>query len=756
MVICVAIAFVAWKNLPKMYKSVTTLTVDSARVARDYVKGLNTGDRQQDDPSTVLIQQVTVGLTKKSILMPVLEALKPYPDVSGVEPDKLMSRLRRSVVVNRPKEGVGITISYSHSDPQVAQAVLALLVTQFQEDILKNREKIVENTAGFISEELERVKTDLETKEATISEFKKAHLGELPQQLESNLRSLDRLQTDLTNMSDSLNKLGERLTAIEKTIKEYSDLSPLSHLLPLGKDRRSGDLRPVDARMARIKELRQKLSELLATYKDNYPDVVYVKEELRRLEFMAPADPVQINPDEAVDGKDDLQGVARKPTDPYLRELMKERSDVKSEMVFLKDKQAQAFRQKREIEERVERTPAREQSLALLLRDYDNMQKNYQSLLDKRTSARLLGNYESQHFGEQYRVIEPANFPYEPEPPTQMQFLLGGLALGCLIGFGSAIGIEMTKTGFRRPEEVENYLGLPVIASIPSFSSAMNGVGTMQSRALLAGPGMPTGTPEDVPSYLGFRKKGANGKFGKRELLKSAGSLSLKFHLIAKWGPASLMAEQYRVAATRLILMTAANKNVVTLVTSSVMGEGKTTTAINLAYILAHDLSKSTLLIDCDFKRPMVHEYMGIPAGPGLGDVLQGSEILENCIHQCDGVPLWVLPSGSPKARPAGLSGMQYVKKVLPELRTRYDHIILDGPPVMPLADVNILSGMMDMTAFVVRAGGTSQDVAKRALGTLGETVDAAGIVLTQVEMEHAPYFMYAGAYTNEDGRSRA
>jgi hypothetical protein len=74
----------------------------------------------------------------------------------------------------------------------------------------------------------------------------------------------------------------------------------------------------------------------------------------------------------------------------------------------------------------------------------------------------------------------------------------------------------------------------------------------------------------------------------------------------------------------------------------------------------------------------------------------------------------------------------------------------------MPLADVNVLSGMADMTAFVVRAGGTSQDAAKKALRTLGETPDAAGIILTQVEMEYAPYFMYAAAYTNEDNQSRA
>jgi Mrp family chromosome partitioning ATPase len=92
----------------------------------------------------------------------------------------------------------------------------------------------------------------------------------------------------------------------------------------------------------------------------------------------------------------------------------------------------------------------------------------------------------------------------------------------------------------------------------------------------------------------------------------------------------------------------------------------------------------------------------------------------------------------------------------LPVLRTRYDHVILDAPPVFPLADVNALSGLADMIVFVVRAGRTSQDIVKKGLDTLGETADVAGIVLTQVEMDYAPYLTYASAYTSEDIRSHA
>ena len=742
---------VAWTYYPRTYKSTTIVTIDSARVSKDLVRGLSREDRVYEDPFAAVMQQVTIGLTKKSLLIPVLDIAKPYPEFEGADPDQLMKRLRRSIAVGKPKDGVGIAISFLHSDPHTAQSVTALLASKLQEDNLKHREGVVENTSEFVSAELERVKTDLEAKEHAISEFKRAHLGELPQQMEANLRTLDRLQADLTNSTESLNKSGERLTALERAIKEYSDLGSSASPLPFERDRRGGDVRSVDPRITRLKELRQKLSELLATYKESYPDIVYLKEEIRRLESLPASETVPVGIEEPIAGakNEDVLGSPRKVVDPYFRELLKERNDLKAEMVHLKEKQGSAMRQIKEIESRVERIPTREQSLAVLLRDYESMQKNYQALLDKRTSARVLENYESKQFGEQYRIIEPANFPDGPEPPQRIHFLLGGLALGCLVGFGAAIGVELTKTGFRRPEEAESLLGLPVIASIPSFLSAMSGIG--QSRALLGGPGVPA---TQVGRYWGNRGALPGARTGESRVLDSSKEIMPKLHMISKWGPTSLIAEQYRVAATRLILMTSEKKHAVTLITSSVMGEGKTTTAVNLAYILAHDLGRSTLLIDCDLKRPMVHEYAGMQVGPGLADILQGTSMIDSCLHRYDELPLWVLPAGTPRMPSIGLSAIQHLKKILPELQARYDHIILDCPPVLPLADVNVLSGMADMVAFVIRAGSTGQDVVKKAMKSLGD-VAQAGIILTCVEMEYAPYFMYAAPYVTEDSRSR-
>lgn len=748
----VSLAFGVWTIFPKTYKSTVVVTIDSPKVAKDYVKGLGEQEgRGYEDPETVAIQQIVLSLTNETVLLPVLENLTPYPDMIDATKESQMKRLRMAITVGRPRDGVGIGISYRHSDPYVAQAVVALLIVKLQQDNAKRREGLIGTTTEFLSAELDRIKGELELKEQAISDFKKAHIGELPDQMEANLRTLDRLQADFTTSSESLNKAGERLTALEKAIGDFSDLDP-TDVVSSERSGRMSDFRARDLRGAKLEELKQKLNELLGIYRDNYPDVVHLREEIHRLE----SEPRLVDSNQA--GVDESAGgwiengdkAVRKRVDPFLKELTRERNELKSEMGFLKAKQANIARQIKELETHVQRTPATEQRLAVLVRDYENLQKGYHSLLDKRTNARIMETYESRQFGEQYRIIEPASFPYGEEPPALLHFLVGGFVLGCAIGLGGAVGLELLKPGFRRPEEVESFLGLHVIASIPPLNTVMVGMGSTRSRRLLTGPKTEVGIPGGVPSLYGYGRKWMSTRSGtKRATLTS---LSQEFHLIAKWEPNSIVAEQYRVASTRLLLQTAGQKNVVTLVASSIMGEGKTTTAINLAYILAKDLNRSTLLIDCDFKRPMVHEYMETPVEPGLSEAIQGGGILENCIHPYDGIPLSILPCGHPKVRPTSISGIQYVKQILPELRSQYDHVILDGPPVLTLADVNILSSLADRVILVVRAGLTRQEMVRTAVKQLNVDTDMIGVVLTHVEVEHAPYLMYEEQYATKNG----
>ena len=184
----------------------------------------------------------------------------------------------------------------------------------------------------------------------------------------------------------------------------------------------------------------------------------------------------------------------------------------------------------------------------------------------------------------------------------------------------------------------------------------------------------------------------------------------------------------------------------VTVITSSVKEEGKSVVAANLAYTLARDMRKSTLLIDGDLKSPTIHHYFGIPQSPGLRDVLQGTQSLECCLQQEGEFPLWILPSGVGRGRTVDdLSRINQIAGMLGDLKNRYDYIIIDAPPVLPLADMHVIGSMADTVAFVIRAGLTPRNVVESALRTLGEAHNNTCIILNELEARGAPYYMQQG-----------
>jgi succinoglycan biosynthesis transport protein ExoP len=203
----------------------------------------------------------------------------------------------------------------------------------------------------------------------------------------------------------------------------------------------------------------------------------------------------------------------------------------------------------------------------------------------------------------------------------------------------------------------------------------------------------------------------------------------------------SVVAEQFRVAAARLMLLQSKAGDGVTVITSAIKGEGKSVVAANLAYVLACNLGKPTLLIDGDLKCPTVHQCMGIYQFPGLRDVLEGERSIDSCLHRVGELPLWVLPSGDASGRMLELSNIHQISGMLSELKKQYEYIIIDAPPILPLADMHMLAGMADTLALVIRAGITPRGVVERAIRTIGVRSNAC-IILNGLEAAGAPYYM--------------
>ena len=180
------------------------------------------------------------------------------------------------------------------------------------------------------------------------------------------------------------------------------------------------------------------------------------------------------------------------------------------------------------------------------------------------------------------------------------------------------------------------------------------------------------------------------------------------------------------------------------VVTSPSQGDGKSLTAANLALAMAQEFHQRVLLIDADFRRPSVARLFGLHGRTGLSDVLLGGVELDAAQVSIAEHRLTVLPAGTLPAHPAELLGSSGMRRVLDTLRTRFDRILIDMPPVSPVADVHVVAPMTDGLLMVVRAGVTAKPAIERALGGL-DASKVLGLVLNDAEEARTDRTSYEG-----------
>jgi protein-tyrosine kinase len=212
---------------------------------------------------------------------------------------------------------------------------------------------------------------------------------------------------------------------------------------------------------------------------------------------------------------------------------------------------------------------------------------------------------------------------------------------------------------------------------------------------------------------------------------RETAEVMLDHRLVAALAPQSLAAEQYRSLRTRISRAENGRALRALIVTSPAKGDGKTLTAANLALTMAQEYQQRVLLVDADLRRPTLHQLLGISQAPGLTDVLIGAATLDDALVPLTGQHLTVLPSGVSATHPAELLGSAAMRRALDALRTRFDRVILDMPPISPLADVNIVGTMADGLLMIVRAGVTPKPAIENALLGLDAT-KVLGLVLNE------------------------
>src|SRR6202790_2515598 len=340
---------------------------------------------------------------------------------------------------------------------------------------------------------------------------------------------------------------------------------------------------------------------------------------------------------------------------------------------------------------------------SILKRDLDSNRTLYEGLLEKLKEAGVTAGLRSNNF----RIINVARVPSSPSEPNIPRNLSFALVLGIISGVGLAFLLENMDTTVRPPEQAQLISGLPSLGMIP--------LGSKSTRL------------------------GASGK--RLALTPPAKEV---FETVTQIRPQSQMAESYRALRTSLLLSNLGAPPKVILVTSARPQEGKTTTSINTAIVLAQK-GVRVLLVDADLRRPSVHKTLGMGPRSGLSNVLTGSATLQQTITTSPILPnLFIMPAGTPPPNPAELLASSNMRDLIVELRGLYDHVVIDTPPTLSVTDAVVLSPRADATILVIRSGQTTKPALRRARDILVQVnAHVAGVLLNAVDLTSPDYYYY-------------
>jgi len=394
--------------------------------------------------------------------------------------DDLVDRMRKDIRIElvddrdrrtRETRSFLFTVSYTASNPAVAAHVANTIASLYSEENGRMREQQAVSTSEFLENQLRELREKLQKQEHAITTYKEKYLGELPEQKDVNLRTLERLQAQLQLAHENNRRATERRQMLTDALGQID--TSVAMTSPGG----SGiSVTPADTAAARLNLLRQELAMAQTRFSDKYPDVVQLKEQIRVLEQKVETEKqaAQALPKSVAHASKRGAGgreLRTPPENAYVQSLMTQLDQATVEAKTTSEEMQNINAQIATVTRRLDSTPKREQELALLTRDYDTTRELFKSLLTKRGEANMAAELEQKQQGESFRVIEPARLPERPAGPNRFRLLLVGLALAIGAAGAAVVLAEQVDTSFRRVDEVRSTLPLPVLSAIPRITT---------------------------------------------------------------------------------------------------------------------------------------------------------------------------------------------------------------------------------------------------------------------------------------------
>ena len=452
---------VVFRKMPKMYRSETLIMVVPQRIPDSYVKSTVTATVQ--DRLTSISDQIL----SRSRLERIILDLDLYKEMreNGIMED-VVQRMRSDIKPSVDgKEATSFRVSYISRDPKTAQKVTERLATLYIDENLRDRESLAESTNQFLESQLEDAKRRLIEHEKKLEEYRRAHSGQLPSQLQSNLQAIQNAQMQLQAMSESINRARERRLLLERQLADAQTF-PLAVVQPNAPTGTTEAVAPSAAQQLENAQARLELYRL--RYTEDHPDVKSLQRTIAELKIKADEE-AKKPPTPSTDKPLSPAEVARQKR---VRDLQADLDVIDRQVTTALNEETRLKNVISDDQAKVDVVPSRESDLVELMRDYTTLQETYSSLLKKREESKLAANLERRQIGEQFKVLDPASLPERPyNQNKRLTALIGGAIGGLALGLAFVGLLEARDSSFKSEEDVLRVLTLPVLALVPVMLS---------------------------------------------------------------------------------------------------------------------------------------------------------------------------------------------------------------------------------------------------------------------------------------------
>ncbi|OLD47327.1 MAG: hypothetical protein AUI48_04265 [Chloroflexi bacterium 13_1_40CM_2_68_14] len=460
--------------LPNIYRSTATVLVDRQQVPEKFVHSTVTSALE------TRLHTISHEILSRSRLEALINRFGLYSDLrKRLTFEEVIERMRGDIklelkgvdVKGQEQATVAFTISYQGSDPGTVSLVTNTLASFYIEENLKVRERQATGTAEFLKAQLEGTKNRLDDQELRVSDFKRRHLGELPQQMETNLATLERLHMQLRLNADNQTRSAERRQALSNQLAEAEALLATPSV-GASSVMSGGPPTPSETTEARLARLKEELTKLRTQFSDKYPDVGRLAAEVAAVErelAEAKASERKYTEAKAREPKIEEKPVPPRaaPLTPYVLRLKEALSETETDIKVLKGEEKRLRDGIATYQARIENVPRREQEFRELSRDYDSTRELYQSLLKRYEEAQLAESMEQRQKGEQFRVLDPAIPKPEPAAPKRFRMFVQALVVSLGLAIGAVVLVEHVDTSFHTVDDLRAFSPVPILVSIP-------------------------------------------------------------------------------------------------------------------------------------------------------------------------------------------------------------------------------------------------------------------------------------------------